>query len=73
MSKSIDKIISKNSIGKCNQKLLDNAQKIDTDALTTDLKIVVQKLAEPTGNLKGKSFWIVLPLNHYTYATKKYI
>ena len=38
---------------KCSQNLLDNAKQSATDALKTTSKIVIQKIAETTGDLIG--------------------
>ena len=43
MGKNIDKIISKNLIGKCSQKLLNHAKQSDTDSLTSTLKRTTEK------------------------------
>ena len=53
MGKIIVKNISKNLCGKYSQKLLDYAKQSTIDALKAISKKVIQKTAEPTGNLIG--------------------
>ena len=50
MGKSIGKNISKNLSGKYNQKFLDHDKQSATDALKTNSKKTIQKIAEATGD-----------------------
>ena len=50
MGKSIGKNISKNVSGKYNQKFLDHDKQSATDALKTNSKKAIQKIAEATGD-----------------------
>ena len=50
MGKSIGKNISKNVRGKYNQKFLDHDKQSATDALKTNSKKAIQKIAEATGD-----------------------
>ena len=47
------KDISKNSSGKCNQKLLDYTKQPATDALKAVSKRAIQKIVDPAGDLIG--------------------
>ena len=51
MGKNIGKNISKNLIGKYNQKLLDHAKQSATDLFKTTSEKAIQKTAEATGDL----------------------
>ena len=53
MSKNIGKNISTNLNSKYSHKLLDHAKQSETDALKTSSIRVIQKTAEPTGDLIG--------------------
>ena len=53
MGKSIGKNISKDLIGKYNQKLLHHGKESDTDALRTSSKRAIQKKLKITDNLIG--------------------
>ena len=53
MGKNIGTNISKNLIGKYSQKLFDHAEQYPTDALKTNSKRAIKKIAEATGNLVG--------------------
>ena len=53
MGRNIGKNISKDLSSKCSQKLFDHAKQSATDALKTDSKRAIQKIAEATGDLIG--------------------
>ena len=52
-AKNIGKNTSKSLSGKYSQKFLDHAKQSGPDAFKTNLKIIIQKTAEITGDLIG--------------------
>ena len=63
---SFDKNMGKNLSNKYGKKLLDSAKKSTTDAIKTASKRAIQKTAEATGDLIGKTI-----ADKITNASKK--
>ena len=70
MGKSIDNNITKNLSGKYSQKPIDHAKQSTTDAFKTALKREIQKTAEATDDLTGKTIAGKITINLKNFTTE---
>ena len=70
MGKSIDNNITKNWSGKYSQKPIDHAKQSTTDAFKTALKREIQKTAEATDDLTGKTIADKITINLKNFTTE---